>query len=89
MKKLKHFSHELDDNLGSILSSLEILKEIKTLFLHLRHDMDEAVYNGKEMFYYREHHRMVIVLSELCRYTMIDIWEDYQKAAVTRDETSQ
>lgn len=86
MQKLKNLSHELDFELGSMSCRIETLNDINTMLSHLREDMDKAVYNGNERYYYHEHHRMVRVLSELYYYTIKELTEDHQKAGTIRDE---
>lgn len=77
---LRDLAYELETNVGSIGCSIETLVDIETLFGQLRADMDAVMYRGEICEgYYREHHRMVRVLSELLRYTIKDLNEEYEK----------
>ncbi|PLR79708.1 hypothetical protein CVD25_06450 [Bacillus canaveralius] len=80
MENLKTLSHELEYKLNSILDEVQTLEDVEVLLGHLVEDMENAVAQGEERAYYREHQRMVRVLWNLIRHTNNDLKRNSEKA---------
>lgn len=86
-EKLKHIARELNNNVFAMLPTVETLVDVEVLLGHLREDMDAVVHQGEICEgYYREHHRMVRVLSELIRYTVKDLADQYERIEETQEK---
>ncbi|PKG22743.1 hypothetical protein [Niallia nealsonii] len=77
---LKNLTWDLTNEIASVGTKVETLKDVQVLMAHLREDMDGAVYRNEEAAYYKENHRMVRVLSELLYYTVNDLNRIYDNA---------
>ncbi len=70
---IKNFSFELEHELGAIFLNMSTLKDAEVLIGHLVEDMEKAVHMGEERLFYPEHQRMVRVLWNLIRHTLVDL----------------
>ena len=86
MEDLRELVFELDCELGSIGCNVETLADIKDLLLHLRDNFDTAVYRGEEKYYFHELHQQIRILSELTRFTMNELCEEYEKTVGLKDK---
>lgn len=70
---------EMDSVVGSLQIRAGVLHDVSEKFTAVVDDMNNAVYTGDEMVYYREHFQELRVLSELLRYCMNDVSTETEK----------
>ncbi|WP_153731565.1 hypothetical protein [Sporosarcina obsidiansis] len=80
MKKLSDLTFDLDCEMGAIESRIETLIDVNKSFLMLVNVIDNKVHRNQEALILEEWHRELRVLSELMRYSIKDLQQDYKKA---------
>ncbi|PEW67202.1 hypothetical protein CN448_20010 [Bacillus cereus] len=83
---LRDLVHEMDYSCGSIGLSISTLVDVEILLGHLVEGMNEAVYKGEEMAYYKEHHRKLRVYQNLIHHTVNELCTEHEKAETLKDE---
>lgn len=89
MKSLRNLAYELDDRMSQVGAHVTTIGHVTTMLMHVKEDMDEAVYRGEEKLYFHQNHRTVHVLSELMFLLMEDLKKNYNDLHEVRGEIFQ
>lgn len=83
---LRKLAYDLDDRMSQIGAHVTTIDHVSTMLMHVKEDMDEAVYKGEEKMYFHQNHRTVHVLSELMFLLMRDMKKNYEDLHNIRGE---